>query len=226
VDNILLRESELTSARSFGTRESERGPTNGSPVDKKQRPASAGAAPRPLIEWHQLPWHKLYRNVRRLQMRIVQAMKAGKTRKVRALQILLTRSQSGKALAVRRVTENQGKNTPGVDGVTWETPAKKTAAIATLTRKGYTPQPCRRLYIQKSNGKRRPLGILTMKDRAMQMLHLLALDPVAETWADPHSYGFRKERSAADAIHQCFNVLWRQTSAPWVLEGDIESCFD
>jgi RNA-directed DNA polymerase len=226
VDNILLRESELTSARSFGTRESERGPTNGSPVDWKQRPASAGAAPRSPIEWHELPWRKLYRNVRRLQMRIVQAMKVGKTRKVRALQVLLTRSLSGKALAVRRVTENQGKKTPGVDGMTWETPAKKAAAIAALTRKGYTPQPCRRLYIQKSNGKRRPLGILTMKDRAMQMLHLLALDPVAETWADPHSYGFRKERSAADAIHQCFNVLWRQTSAPWVLEGDIESCFD
>ena len=111
--------------------------------------------------------------------------------KVKALQRLLTHSFSGKALAVRRVTENQGKKTPGVDKVIWDTPEKKAQAIRDLKPRGYHPQPLRRVYIPKSNGAQRPLSIPTMKDRAMQALYLLALQPVAETLADPHSYGFR-----------------------------------
>src|SRR6202044_3137886 len=65
-----------------------------------------------------------------------------------------------------------------------------------------------------------------MKDRAMQALHLLALEPVAETTADPDSYGFRPARSTADAIGQCFGLLSSRGRAEWVLEGDIRSCFD
>jgi len=65
-----------------------------------------------------------------------------------------------------------------------------------------------------------------MKDRAMQALYALTLDPIAETETDPNSYGFRRERSPADAIEQCFGGLARQTSALWVLEGDIQACFD
>ena len=65
-----------------------------------------------------------------------------------------------------------------------------------------------------------------MKDRAMQALFLLALDPVAETTADPNSYGFRRERSCADAIAQCFVTLATRQSAQWMLEGDIKACFD
>src|SRR6266566_455330 len=121
------------------------------------------------------------RNVRRLQVRIAQATKEGRWGKVRALQRLLTHSYSGKVLAVRRVTENDGKKTPGVDRVIWDTPEKKTWAVHELQRRGYQPQPLRRVYIPKSDGKtKRPLGIPTMIDRAMQALHLLALDPVAK----------------------------------------------
>jgi RNA-directed DNA polymerase len=119
---------------------------------------------------------------------------------VKALQRLLTHSFSGKAIAVRRVTENKGKKTSGVDKVLWSTPEDKSQAILSLKRHGYQPQPVKRVYIPKANGKRRPLGMLTMKDRAMQTLHLLALEPIAETTADKNSYGFRPERSTADAI--------------------------
>src|SRR5262249_41651240 len=146
--------------------------------------------------------------------------------KAKALQHLLTHSFSGKALAVKRVTENQGKDTPGVDRVIWNTPEKKMEAVLDLRQRGYQPQPLRRVLIPKSHGKRRPLGIPTMKDRAMQARYLLALDPIAETTADPNSYGFRKERSTADAMMQCSIILARKGSAPWVLEGDIRSCFD
>ena len=139
---------------------------------------------------------------------------------------MLTRSFAAKVIAIRRVTENRGKNTPGVDRETWNTPKLKWDAINQLSRKGYKPKPLRRVYIPKANGKRRPLGIPTMLDRAMQALYLLALDPVSETTADRNSYGFRPNRSCADTIEQCFVNLSRKTSAQWVLEGDIKGCFD
>lgn len=186
----------------------------------------AGAVSRELKDWHATDWQKVNENVRRLQVRIVKATQEGRWNKVKALQHLLTHSASGKLLAVRRVTENTGKRTSGVDKVTWETPEKKIAAVHTLKRRGYQPLPLKRVYIPKSNGKMRPLGIPTMKDRAMQALHLLALDPIAETTADPNSYGFRKERSTADAREQCFNALRLKNSAQWILEGDIKGCFD
>jgi RNA-directed DNA polymerase len=178
------------------------------------------------VDWPAINWQSVHRNVRRLQARIVKAEQEGKPGKVQALQRLLTHSFSGKALAVRRVTENQGKRTPGVDQELWDTPQKKTTAINSLQQRGYHPRPLRRVYIPKSNGKMRPLGIPTMKDRAMQALYLLALVPLAEVRADPNSYGFRPERSTADAIDECFMVLSKRNSPQWVLEGDIKACFD
>jgi len=99
-------------------------------------------------------------------------------------------------------------------------------AAATIKRRGYQPQPLRRIYIPKSNGDLRPLSIPTMIDRAYQAIHLMALEPVVETIADRHSYGFRPYRSCADAISQCFNVLAKKNSSIFILEGDIKSCFD
>lgn len=178
------------------------------------------------MTWNGISWIDVQRQVRRLQARIVKATQVGRHNKVKALQWLLTHSFSGKALAVKRVTENKGRNTPGVDKITWKTPEAKINAIASMKRRGYSPLPLRRVLIPKKNGKTRPLGIPVMKCRAMQALHLLALEPVAETTADLNSYGFRPERSTADAGKQCFNSLAQKTSAEWVLEADIKGCFD
>jgi RNA-directed DNA polymerase len=173
-----------------------------------------------------IDWKKINRNVRRLQARIVKAIEEGRWGKVKALQRLLTHSFSGKALAVRRVTENRGKRTPGVDGEIWDTPQKKAQGMASLRQRGYRAQPLRRTYIPKKNGKKRPLGIPTMLDRAMQTLYRLALDPIAETTGDANSYGFRRERSPADAIAQCFQCFRQKTSPTAIYEGDIRGCFD
>lgn len=187
---------------------------------------AAGAASHAAEGWHTINWKSAYRIVCRLQARIVKAIQEGRWGKVKALQYLLTHSFSGKALAIRRVTENQGKGTPGVDREIWDTPEKKATALQALRQRGYNPQPLRRVYIPKKNGKMRPLGIPTMRDRAMQALYLQALDPIAETMADPNSYGFRKERATADAIDQCHIVLSNRGGARWIFEGDIKSCFD
>jgi RNA-directed DNA polymerase len=186
----------------------------------------AGAPSDADRHWHGIDWAKCHLEVKRLQARIVKATKEGRYGKAKALQWLLTHSFSGKALAVRRVTENQGKKTAGVDKVVWSTPEAKYQAIKALIRRGYAPQPLRRIYIPKKNGKLRPLGIPCMVDRAQQALYLSALVPISETMADPHSYGFRQERSTADAIAQCFNVLAHEYAPEWILEGDIQKCFD
>jgi RNA-directed DNA polymerase len=187
---------------------------------------AVGAVSSEAAEWFAIDWQAINHNVRRLQVRIVQATKANRWNKVKALQRLLTCSYSGKVLAVRRVTENNGKKTPGVDGEVWDTPEKKTQAVHALKRRGYQSQPLRRVYIPKSDGKSmRPLGIPTMIDRGQQALYLLALDPVVETKADRNSYGFRQQRSCADALGQCFLAL-KSANTQWILEGDIKSCFD
>lgn len=178
------------------------------------------------LHWHSINWELMYQRVRGLQVRIAKATLKSDWRQVKQLQRMLTHSFAAKVIAIRRVTENRGKSTPGVDGAIWNTPASKWNAISKLSRKGYKPKPLKRVYIPKANRKRRPLGIPTMTDRAMQALYLLALEPVAESQADRNSYGFRPNRSCADAIEQCFVNLSRKSSAQWVLEGDIKGCFD
>jgi RNA-directed DNA polymerase len=119
---------------------------------------TVGAVSSEAKEWYAIDWQIIERNVRRLQVRIAKATKEGRWGKVRALQRLLTRSYSGKVLAVRRVTENKGKKTPGVDQEIWDTPEKKTQAVHELRGRGYQPKALRRVYIPKSDGKTmRPL---------------------------------------------------------------------
>jgi len=187
----------------------------------------AGAPAHNNKSWDTPKWRGAWILVRRLQMRIAKATREGKTGKVKSLQWILTHSYYAKALAVKRVSSNKGKRTPGVDKVLWNTSASRNKAVQSLRQHGYKAKPLRRIYIEKKkSGKYRPLSIPTMKDRAMQALYKLALTPVAESTADPNSYGFREQRSCADAIEVAFCNLSKPNSATWVLEADIAGCYD
>jgi RNA-directed DNA polymerase len=180
----------------------------------------------PKTEWRNIDWKQAWIEVKRLQIRIAKAVKEEDYGRVKSLQWTLTHSFYAKALAVKRVTSNKGKNTPGIDGILWKTAKAKMQAIYNLHQHGYKAQPLKRIYIPKKNGKKRPLSIPTIFDRAMQALYKLALSPIAETTADRNSYGFREFRSCADAIAAAFNALAKPNSATWVLEADITGCYD
>ncbi len=188
---------------------------------------SAGAPSGRRSKWESIDWKTAETTVRRLQERIAKAVRDKKFGKAKALQWILTHSYYAKLLAIKRVTSNKGKNTPGVDNVVWSTSRQKLDAVKLLKRRGYRPQPLRRIYIPKKNRlKKRPLSIPVMVDRALQALYKLALEPVAETLADLNSYGFRPKRSCADAIAQCYNTLAKKASPRWILEADIKACLD
>ena len=188
---------------------------------------SAGASSADYADWHEIPWQKAEKFVHRLQVRIAKAYREGNHGRVKSLQWLLTHSFYAKALAVKRVTQNKGGKTPGIDNITWNTDLQKMNAIKSLKRKGYKASPLKRILIPKrQKGKLRPLSIPVMHCRAMQALYALALAPVAETVADKNAYGFRPFRSAEDAIERCFKIFCHKGSATYVLEADIKSCFD
>ena len=198
-------------------------------MEKQQRSEAqakcASSAERKTV-WKGIDFARCERRVRKLQVRIAKAQKEGRYNKVTALQHLLVTSFEAKGLAVKKVTSNKGKRTAGADHVLWDTDAKKINAVSSLKRRGYKALPLKRVNIPKKNGKMRPLGIPTMKDRAMQALYLMALEPIAETTADANSYGFRKFRSAADAMDALHRWLSKDCSPQWILEGDIKGCFD
>jgi RNA-directed DNA polymerase len=184
-------------------------------------------AARLAFQWKSIEWKQAEAEVNRLQVRIAKATQEKKWNTVKRLQYLLTHSYYAKLLAVRNVTTNKGKKTPGVDKVLWNTPAQKMNAVLSLTGKSYKASPLRRVYIEKKGKKaKRPLGIPTMFDRAMQALYALALDPVSEVTADKRSFGFRKGRCCQDACEYIFADMARAVSPEWVLEGDIKGCFD
>ncbi|WCK57550.1 group II intron reverse transcriptase/maturase (plasmid) [Aneurinibacillus sp. Ricciae_BoGa-3] len=179
------------------------------------------------LNWNQIKWKQVQQKVNRLQSRIARATMEENWKLVKYLQRVLVNSFYAKLLAVRKVSqENQGKKTPGIDGILWDTPAKRMKATLSLNPKGYKAKRLKRILIDKKNGKKRPLGIPTMNDRAIQALYAMALDPISEVKADKNSFGFRKGRSAHDAMAKAFSVLSTKRSAQWILEGDIKGCFD
>lgn len=176
--------------------------------------------------WEDIDFIKAEKVLKKLQRRIAVAYRNQRHDVVVTLQHQLIHSFSAKALAVQRVSSNRGKNTPGVDGVIWNTSELKFEAIHSLKRRGYQPKPLKRVFIPKGNGKLRPLSIPTMKDRAMQTLYKFALEPIAEESGDQSSYAYRQNRCARDAIAECCNILSKRPDFEWVLKIDIKSCFD
>ena len=177
--------------------------------------------------WATIDWKEAEKQTSRLQRKISKARKDGDINRAKQLQHLLTVSFYPRAMAVRKVSQdNKGKHTPGVDGVLWTTSEQKYEAVLNLNKGRYRSQPLRRIYIPKKSGKLRPLSIPTMYDRAMQALYAMALDPVQEATADPNSYGFRIGRCCQDACEEIFKCTSRKNQNPWALDADIRGCFD
>ncbi|BAZ21453.1 RNA-directed DNA polymerase [Kalymmatonema gypsitolerans NIES-4073] len=199
--------------------------TNKDALPLKDIPIREVSNDKSMVEWRHVNWRKLEKRVYKLQKRIYRASTRGDVKAVRRLQKTLMKYWSAKCLAVRRVTQdNQGKKTAGVDGVKSLTPKQRFALIAKLKLDSKV-SPTRRVWIPKpGRDEKRPLGIPTMKDRALQALVKLALEPEWEARFEPNSYGFRPGRSCHDAIEAIYLSI--HTKPKFVLDADIAKCFD
>jgi RNA-directed DNA polymerase len=183
---------------------------------------------RPPTDWNSVNWRQANKVVKNLRQRIFRASRQGDLKKVRSLQRLMLRSYSNTLLSVRRVTQvNQGRNTPGVDKLVVKTPERRAQLVDHLmTFQPWQPKPTRRVYIPKAKGKKRPLGIPTIVDRAIQARVKNALEPFWEARFEGSSYGFRAGRSCHDAIEKIYRIARPNMRKKWVLDADIKGAFD
>jgi RNA-directed DNA polymerase len=191
-------------------------------------PEVANVTERPATDWNAINWREANRRVRNLRMRIFRASRQGDLKKVRSLQKLMLRSYSNTLLSVRRVAQvNEGKRTPGVDKLVIKTPERRAWLVDHLmTFQPWRVRPTRRVYIPKASGKLRPLGIPTIRDRAIQARVKNALEPFWEARFEGCSYGFRPGRGCHDAMECVYNLSRPNKRKKWVVDADIQGAFD